>query len=530
RLLAILVLPALVCPAQKTPANGSRKPDEADVFFTKGIIPRLEITLADEDLARIREKPREYVRAKVVENGRTTFADVGLKLKGAAGSFREWDDRPALTLRMDKYGGEAAFHGLKKFHLNNSVQDSTYLHEWLGSHIFRSGKIPAARVSHARVLLNGRDMGLYVLKEGFNEDFLSRSGRNPEGNLYDGGFCQDIDQKLNRNAGNQKNERADLKALHAAAIEQDLALRWKRTGELIDVPEFLTFVALELMTGHWDGYALNRNNYRVYFDPTSGKASFLPHGMDQIFGDPNASILDQPGAFVAAAVLKRPEWRTAFRKRMKELLPLFSADRLTARVEEVADRLQPVLLAMNAEEARAHEQRVRELVNRLTARERSLKEQVNLPEPKPLAFRRNSPLVLTNWRPASESDDARLEELKIAGDRVYSIEGGKSGRCLASWRRSVLLAKGRYRFSTVASVREVVALTEEDAPGSLVGLRTSGTKREGGLGGTASLKNLTFEFEVEEDMRDVELVAEIRAKSGRVTFQVGSMKLTRLSP
>ena len=76
-------------------------------------------------------------------------AVVALKLKGAAGSFREWDDRPALTLNMHKFNKGGTFHGLVKFHLNNSVQDETYLHELLCSELFRRAGIPAPRVTRA---------------------------------------------------------------------------------------------------------------------------------------------------------------------------------------------------------------------------------------------------------------------------------------------------------------------------------------------------------------------------------------------
>ena len=52
------------------------------------------------------------------------------------------------------------------------------------------------------------------------------------------------------------------------------------------------------------------NNYRVYFDPgRDGRAVWLPHGMDQLFGDPGFPILDIPGTILAATVMADPEWR-----------------------------------------------------------------------------------------------------------------------------------------------------------------------------------------------------------------------------
>src|SRR5262249_49707423 len=70
----------------------------------------------------------------------------------------------------------------------------------------------------------------------------------------------------------------------------DLAKRAEKLEKLVDVDRFLTLAALEVMTCHWDGYAMHANNYRVYHDPDSGKITIFPHGMDQMFGNTGGSI------------------------------------------------------------------------------------------------------------------------------------------------------------------------------------------------------------------------------------------------
>ena len=51
-------------------------------------------------------------------------------------------------------------------------------------------------------------------------------------------------------------------------------------------------------------------------------AHFLPHGMDQMFGDAGASILNAPKGLVATAVMQNPEWRKQYRAKITALLPL----------------------------------------------------------------------------------------------------------------------------------------------------------------------------------------------------------------
>lgn len=111
-----------------------------------------------------------------VRAGDVVYPDVGLHLKGRNGSFRPLNDKPSLTLKFDKFKADQRFHGLKKIHLNNAAQDPSYLCEIICGELFRQAGVPATRGTHARVKLNGRDLGLYVLKEGF--DWLTLS-KNP---------------------------------------------------------------------------------------------------------------------------------------------------------------------------------------------------------------------------------------------------------------------------------------------------------------------------------------------------------------
>lgn len=62
--------------------------------------------------------------------------------------------------------------------------------------LFRAAGVPATRACLALVELNGRKLGLYVLKEGFTKEFLGLFFQETGGNLYDGGFLRDIDQDL----------------------------------------------------------------------------------------------------------------------------------------------------------------------------------------------------------------------------------------------------------------------------------------------------------------------------------------------
>lgn len=525
------VTPAVKPAAPPTPAKPVTV-DESVAFFKNGVVPHLKIQISDAELKKLREKERDYVRCTVTEDGGKEYQNVGIHLKGAAGSFRNVDDRPALTLNFDKYVDDQEFHGLDKLHLNNSVQDPTYLDEILCSELFTAAKVPAARVSHARVWLNSRDLGMYVLMEGFNKRFLKRHFPDANGNLYEGGFVQDLDGDVKLQSGSGPTDRSDVKAVVLACRDGDAMKRWQRVEQLLDLDQFLSFAAMEALTCHWDGYCHNRNNYRFYIEPKSGKLVFFPHGMDQMFGDTGYNAMDPGGAMVVSAVLSNPEWRGRYQARVRELAKLFiPAGRLVKRIEEHRQRLRPFFAEVGEGPAKEFDQHAKELSDRLKDRASNLTRQTAVAvapaEPKSLKFDAAGVATLTGWEVRKETDDAKVEmvEAKGANPKSLLIATGPGGRCVASWRTKVTLGAGRYRFEGRARADGVKA--SQDSPGAGAGLRISGGARTNKLEGAAGWTLLSFPLEITEPSREVELVAELRATAGQVWFDAASLRIVR---
>src|SRR5215217_4664214 len=84
-----------------------------ELFKPTGPVPKFEITVDKANLDQLRREPRKYVRC-TLKVGDKTYKDVGIHLKGAAGSYRDWNDRPALTVNMDKFTKGQSFMGLNK--------------------------------------------------------------------------------------------------------------------------------------------------------------------------------------------------------------------------------------------------------------------------------------------------------------------------------------------------------------------------------------------------------------------------------
>jgi hypothetical protein len=380
------------------------------------------------------------------------------------------------------------------------------------------------------VTLDGKDLGMYVFREAYDKKFLLRVYGSTAGNLYDGGFCQDVDAELEKDAGAGPDDRRDLKAL------SDLCREFKpeqasELEKLLDVNAFIDFMALEAMLGHWDGYTLNRNNYRMWCAMPPGKTQFLPHGMDQIFGDPGASVLAYPPAMVAKAVMTNPAWRKRYRERLIALLPHFDPAKLKPGVETLGKKLVEALAA-KPEAAEQLKGAVDGLVQRIEERYKNLQEQVHAPEPKPMQFDGDKPVSLTEWNPAPESDAIELDEKESKGEKMYRLTIKQPGQEAigGGWRTTVLLGTGKYRFTAKARCEGVKAPPKTDEDQQHGGVRIAiGEARSKRLFDTQKLQTLTCEFEVTEVQREVEISLDMRALAGKAWYDASSPQLSKLT-
>ena len=126
KILLALWLVLLAC----APSASAAKPEPGTDLFTNGPVLRFKIEIDKAGMDSLRKDPRKFARAKITE-GANVFTDVAAHIKGAAGSTRGVDDKPALTLSFGKFTPDQKFHGLRKIHLNNSVQDASYSTEYL---------------------------------------------------------------------------------------------------------------------------------------------------------------------------------------------------------------------------------------------------------------------------------------------------------------------------------------------------------------------------------------------------------------
>jgi len=524
--LASCLLAGLKC--QGASANG-------DELFTNFFVPHLEIEIPPEGMKVLENyrqvwgQPRpERVDVKAtVREGLAVYTNVAIHLKGSF-TFQGIDEKPSLTLNFDKFAKGQTFRGLDKIHLNNSVQDPTFLCEKLAREMFAAAGVPAARIGHARVSINGRSTGFYVLVEGYNKRFLKQHFKSTKGNLYDGGSGGDIAKPLEVDSGEYPEDRSDLAALLAATRETNASVRLTRLEKLLDVDRFISFAVIEVLLQHWDGYCMGPNNFRLFRDAERDKFVFLPHGLDQILGvglSPTATITPQWDGVVARALFSTPEGRRRYLARIEQFLTnQFRAETMIARVDQMANALA-ASVPSETPELPQFKRAVVGLRTRITRRAESVRQQLDNPE-KPFAFDAKGEARLAGWRfKGSSRGEVNGTRAKIEGRESMEVRISGGTWTSGSWRKLVLLEAGHYELIGLARATGLPA----GATNSGVILRVSGERDPVGLAIKADWTPLRYEFEM-PGLINAELVCEFRGPEGSGMFDAGSLVLRRKIP
>jgi len=272
--------------------GGTMETPEGEILFADDQIIGINIKLSVTDAADLTTDPGTYVKADVdvtINGTTTTIPDVGVRIKGKAGSLRTLDQKAAFVLKFNEFTKGQKLDGLTKLAVNNMVQDPSMIHERLGYILFNAMDLPSSRSGYARVSVNDVLYGLYSTVESVsNNEFLRRTLGGDEGNLYEGAYGDDVDQGSYQNLDQDNGTfvgYADVAELVAAIDKMTPQNFMVEAPKVIDMDRYAEFAATEIYIGHWDGYANYRNNYFIYQRPDNKLWTWIPWGIDQTFSE-----------------------------------------------------------------------------------------------------------------------------------------------------------------------------------------------------------------------------------------------------
>ena len=391
-----------------------------------------------------------------VRAGGQVWTNVAIHLKGAAGSFRAVDDLPALTLNFGKFQDGQTCGGHRKLHLNNSVQDASRLDEILASEMFIQSGLPTPRATRALVSLNGRYLGIYVLKGGWDKAFLKQHFESSKGNFYDPGFIKDLDANLERDSGEGAPDWSDLIALRESLAVRDPAERLQRVSRHLDIDRIATLGALQILLDDWDGYLRNRNNYRVYHVPASDRLVLMPHGMDQLWRSPRGSFTPPLSSLLGQRLFSIPAMADQLSHRMRELTnTVFRPQFVDGVFSNAQYRLRERLILEGREAELPPVQRAVDSTLQRTRQRMAAFAGQRYQPPQPGEFDNEGRMRLTGWSSSSPEQEGHATPIEAdEGTSVFRITTSTDdGR--TSLQKRILLAPGLYQWEARVRTRSV---------------------------------------------------------------------------
>ena len=272
--------------------------EDYDWVFDDTLVHQVHLELSETAQDALRVDPYTWVEGTFSMDGSEPLT-VGVRLRGKIGSFQELDEKPKWKVDFNRYVDGQTFHGLETLAFNNSVVDCSFLRELLAYQTFNVLGVPASRMAFSWITVNDEVYGLYQMLEFNDDEFLEEHYGKPIGNLYDGKYIYgggwdytfiDFTPSQQDNFTLEEGEDVGLADIYlvTSTMGQHRGKKtfYEATGEVIDWPSVHPFLAAEHWTGQWDGYTLDTNNYRVYFDPAlDGRMRFLTTDLDYAFSN-----------------------------------------------------------------------------------------------------------------------------------------------------------------------------------------------------------------------------------------------------
>lgn len=163
-----------------------RKLGYEDRLFDNSVVHTIDIVMDDWDEFIASATSEEYSVANVVIDGES-YRNVAIRGKGNTSLSTVatlGSQRYSFKIEFDHYDKSKSYHGLDKLSLNNLIQDSTMMKDYLTYTAMREFGATTPLCSFVYITVNGKDWGLYLAVEGVEDSFIERNYTSGNGNLY----------------------------------------------------------------------------------------------------------------------------------------------------------------------------------------------------------------------------------------------------------------------------------------------------------------------------------------------------------
>ena len=224
-----------------------------------------------------------YMQATVMIDNKRYYA-CGIKFKGESSyEFYPGKKKP-FRIKFNKFVKNQDMDGLEEINLNNNFKDPTMIREKMYLDLLNKQGLPAPRATYAKVYINEKYWGLYLLTDNIDHVFLETRFNDSRGNLYQGEPLATFTYLGNEQSkyfnkyvlknNLKKNDWSDLvkfiKLINDTVLSADDYLRKLESSFNLD--KCLRAWAINNLIGNIDAYNMfYPHNFFLYHDSTTMK-------------------------------------------------------------------------------------------------------------------------------------------------------------------------------------------------------------------------------------------------------------------
>lgn len=262
----------------------------AEALFTHGVLNTIELEIPDstwQSFLNQVEKKDYYVCTVTINSER--YENVAIRTKGAS-SLDDvqimGSDRYSFMLSLNKYKKGQKYHGLSKLCLNNNIWDATQMKDAVVYDMCRYISLPAPLSNYAKVMLNGKYFGCYLLVEPVAKNFCGRNYPNEVSNIYKpyhnlAYTGENIDDYAEiRNFAKVNGDNQSIRRVVSALKSVDTGID---VNSHIDVENIMKYLALQTIAVNFDCMT-GKNTQNYFLRESGGIISLIPWDYNLAWG------------------------------------------------------------------------------------------------------------------------------------------------------------------------------------------------------------------------------------------------------
>ena len=343
----------------------------SDWLFDDSTLPKVQILIHPDSLREIlrpenRNSDHEFPATFVFnrESETDTVFNIGFRLRGNTSRDSQ---KKSFKVSFNTFEKGREYRGLDKMNLNGEHNDPSIIRSKLSWDIFRKIDLPAPRANHVKLYINDEYFGLYINVEHIDNEFVQDRFGTDAGNLYKCLYPADLSyisdnpndykwspdwadrRTYDLKTNTEEDDYSDLASLIGFMENSSLSEFEKKIEGYLNVDGVLRWMAVDILTGNWDNYWFNQNNFYLYNNPVTHQFEFIPYDYDNTFGidwsgigwgDRDVNYWGE-NRLLTARILEVEEYRNRFNFYLNNIIQeVFNEKSLFAEIDRIKTMVQ----------------------------------------------------------------------------------------------------------------------------------------------------------------------------------------------